>query len=486
MLQSDLQLVSHIVCEMVIDESSNILFGVMDVLDTPTGRIVDTLLRAGCKVGVSTRAEGSLEKKLDESGAEYYRVIPEDYKFKTVDFTADPSTLGMAPHSIRRNIIPQLKTAMSGAMSESERKFATSILESVTAVKNKFDGTIKDAIEKKLIALGTTVQVFENDELVSGSVTGFGDNSTVAIGIDNRSITVSPGADISISSSGIVSIYPSTEEIPMQKPDVSDIKVNPDDVSIPVEPVENAPEEDIKEEPEEAPEDIKEEPEEDEDKEDKMKESKTFSTNKLLSENIDLKIKCAELTVLVESVGEYIQTTVGTNAVNGALLDKLRRSLSDAQQNAAKYSETCKKLAERVEMLESQYDKEISALNTKVANLTEQNKQYKGKLVAQVNEHKANLTKVKSMLAEKYQRDLVSAYVDFKVDASGMPIHENARALLESCKSTKDVDRVFKDIRGVMLEGALHQQQPVQRAIIPKSDKDTLFSRKLKNVFEGF
>jgi hypothetical protein len=283
-----------------------------------------------------------------------------------------------------------------------------------------------------------------------------------------------------------VSIYPSTEEIPMQKPDVSDIKVNPDDVSIPVEPVENAPEEDIKEEPEEAPEDIKEEPEEDEDKEDKMKESKTFSTNKLLSENIDLKIKCAELTVLVESVGEYIQTTVGTNAVNGALLDKLRRSLSDAQQNAAKYSETCKKLAERVEMLESQYDKEISALNTKVANLTEQNKQYKGKLVAQVNEHKANLTKVKSMLAEKYQRDLVSAYVDFKVDASGMPIHENARALLESCKSTKDVDRVFKDIRGVMLEGALHQQQPVQRAIIPKSDKDTLFSRKLKNVFEGF
>lgn len=129
--QSDLQLTSHTIFEMWIDENDGRVYQKMDVLDTPTGRIVDTLLRAGCQVGVSTRAEGDLEDFELEEGKTCQRVVPESYRYVTTDFTADPSTFNVAPVALQRNVIPTLQREMKSAEA---RPLAKALLESIQKV----------------------------------------------------------------------------------------------------------------------------------------------------------------------------------------------------------------------------------------------------------------------------------------------------------------------------------------------------------------
>jgi hypothetical protein len=146
--QSDLQLTSHIITdtlirpataveikEMGIPEGSEVAFQQIDVLDTPCGRIVNTLLEAECAVGVSTRAEGDLEEREDkDSGKKYMRVIPEAYRYITTDFTADPSTYGTRPMSVVREIKNEIE---SGKLTSEEKVFATAILEAIEKAETK-------------------------------------------------------------------------------------------------------------------------------------------------------------------------------------------------------------------------------------------------------------------------------------------------------------------------------------------------------------
>lgn len=126
--QSDLQLTSHTIFEMWIDEKNGRVYQKMDILDTPTGRIVDTLLRAGCQVGVSTRAEGDLEDYEIGEGKICQRVIPESYRYVTTDFTADPSTFNVAPVALQRNVVPTLKREMKN---KEAQPLAKALLESI-------------------------------------------------------------------------------------------------------------------------------------------------------------------------------------------------------------------------------------------------------------------------------------------------------------------------------------------------------------------
>jgi hypothetical protein len=93
---------SHIVSGIVIE--GDVVKADFDILPTPAGQFIDTLLRAGCQVGTSTRAEGELEEINDEKDGKYYRVVPESYQFVTIDFTGDPSTFGSEPEKIMRAV----------------------------------------------------------------------------------------------------------------------------------------------------------------------------------------------------------------------------------------------------------------------------------------------------------------------------------------------------------------------------------------------
>jgi len=135
--QSDLQLTSHVIHEMWIDEEKNQVFQKFDILDTPTGRIVDTLLRAECQVGCSTRAEGDVEEGEDDEGS-YSKIVPGRYKYETTDFTADPSTFGVIPMDVKRNVLAEVKKVLDGKeLKEGEKRFVNVILESMQCKDSK-------------------------------------------------------------------------------------------------------------------------------------------------------------------------------------------------------------------------------------------------------------------------------------------------------------------------------------------------------------
>jgi len=149
--QSNLEKTAHIITKLYREPG---LFegkecvkekAVFDVLDTPYGRIVDTIMKADCAVGCSTRAEGELEECVDEStGQRYNRVIPESYRFVTVDFTADPSTFDSYPENVERDIVGHIQNGMENK--KIDRDFAVQLLEEMKCSEAK---TLMEKIGKK-------------------------------------------------------------------------------------------------------------------------------------------------------------------------------------------------------------------------------------------------------------------------------------------------------------------------------------------------
>lgn len=135
--QSDLQLTSHIITNTFFDnvnESGKTIekaFQEIDVLDTPCGRIINTLIMAGCQVGMSTRAEGDLEEKEGEDGKKYQNVMSESYNYVTTDFTADPSTFNVSPVSVESSLVKEVVVAAheKDIKNRVSKDFAVSILE---------------------------------------------------------------------------------------------------------------------------------------------------------------------------------------------------------------------------------------------------------------------------------------------------------------------------------------------------------------------
>lgn len=77
--------ISHVVTDLWIDESKNKVMGSMDILDTPAGEILYTVVEYGSKIGISARAAGSLK---EENGVK--RVVEDDYTFFTFDSVPNP------------------------------------------------------------------------------------------------------------------------------------------------------------------------------------------------------------------------------------------------------------------------------------------------------------------------------------------------------------------------------------------------------------
>jgi len=99
-LQINLDRVSHIITEMHCDGSNGL--GKLKIIDTPMGNIAKALLKAGAKLGVSSRGSGN----VNESG----RVS--DFDIVTVDIVAQPS----APNAYPKTIYESLFNMRGGSM----------------------------------------------------------------------------------------------------------------------------------------------------------------------------------------------------------------------------------------------------------------------------------------------------------------------------------------------------------------------------------
>jgi len=82
----ELKSVSHIVREARMDGDS--VVGIVELLDTPAGKILQSLVESGVTLGISSRGVGSTK---DDGDAQ---IVQEDFQLICFDMVSEPSTPG--------------------------------------------------------------------------------------------------------------------------------------------------------------------------------------------------------------------------------------------------------------------------------------------------------------------------------------------------------------------------------------------------------
>ena len=82
----NLKNVSHLVREAYLEKGT--VYGTVEILDTPSGKILQSLVETGVKLGISSRGVGSTKKQGD------YQVVQDDFQLICWDYVSEPSTPG--------------------------------------------------------------------------------------------------------------------------------------------------------------------------------------------------------------------------------------------------------------------------------------------------------------------------------------------------------------------------------------------------------
>jgi len=90
--------VSHMVLDVWMD--GKVVMGKLKVLDTPSGRILRSLIEGGAQLGISSRGLGSVQEKNGQT------IVQDDFQLICFDMVSDPSTPG-AYMRISENRIPE-------------------------------------------------------------------------------------------------------------------------------------------------------------------------------------------------------------------------------------------------------------------------------------------------------------------------------------------------------------------------------------------
>lgn len=96
-----------------------------EVLDTPHGKILQELYRAGIGLGVSSRGSGSVRGSGDE------QLVSDDYRLETFDHVLDPSTPGAFPRVIAESLLGAVEKLIAPECKEEELKGYRRILADV-------------------------------------------------------------------------------------------------------------------------------------------------------------------------------------------------------------------------------------------------------------------------------------------------------------------------------------------------------------------
>lgn len=100
--KSRLSRAAHIILSQNMDENGNII-GRAEILETPDGKVLQELFRAGVTVGISSRGSGTVKKNsLGED------VVNDDFALETYDFVYNPSTLGAYPKVVTEETLDNI------------------------------------------------------------------------------------------------------------------------------------------------------------------------------------------------------------------------------------------------------------------------------------------------------------------------------------------------------------------------------------------
>ena len=80
----NLQNVSHMVTEVWLDGSS--VMGKIECLNTPSGKVLQEIVKAGCPVGISSRGLGSVKESKGKT------IVEDDFNLICFDMVSEPST----------------------------------------------------------------------------------------------------------------------------------------------------------------------------------------------------------------------------------------------------------------------------------------------------------------------------------------------------------------------------------------------------------
>lgn len=113
--------VSHVMTEVNLRNDGEV-YGKLDVLDTPPGRVLETLAKAGVTVGISSRGDGSTR-----SGDDGLTIVEDDFVPETWDIVVNPSTHGAfvgLSESVRKERDGKIIGAISALVNGTSEKTA--------------------------------------------------------------------------------------------------------------------------------------------------------------------------------------------------------------------------------------------------------------------------------------------------------------------------------------------------------------------------
>jgi len=82
----ELKNVSHVVREAYLD--GDVVFGTIEILDTPKGEIIKSLIKSGITLGISSRGVGTVQNVGGNT------IVQEDFQLICFDMVSEPSTPG--------------------------------------------------------------------------------------------------------------------------------------------------------------------------------------------------------------------------------------------------------------------------------------------------------------------------------------------------------------------------------------------------------
>lgn len=156
--------VAMVLTEFDIRENDGIVYTEFGVLDTPNGRILKTLLDAGCKIGVSSRGLG------DEIIREGETLIDEDtYEFFGFDAVVTPANKIARPSVIESsNKKPMLAESIIKEINNATTLDEVKSIERIMSkVKLPDNDSIKESLNIKLSKLGENISEDNSLELLT-------------------------------------------------------------------------------------------------------------------------------------------------------------------------------------------------------------------------------------------------------------------------------------------------------------------------------
>ena len=111
---------SHLVTKMWW-QGENVM-GKIEVLDTPSGKILKDLVKAGVKLGISSRGLGSVKEKNGET------IVEDDFQLICFDMVSEPSTPGAF---LNHEKTPNVNTEINLYLKESKKVKVDSLIDSI-------------------------------------------------------------------------------------------------------------------------------------------------------------------------------------------------------------------------------------------------------------------------------------------------------------------------------------------------------------------